>query len=1360
MPMPHCPYCTGTGNWSRAPKTAAQRPASRASRAALLLLVALALLPPFAGLAAPNAQRATPAAGIRFNRDVRPILTEHCFPCHGPDSAARKADLRLDLRATAIARGVLVPGRPERSRLVARLFAPQAALRMPPATFHKQPSAAQRQTLKRWIAQGARYEPHWAFVPLPARVPVPMVPAVWTYGSVDARTKVGRVRLSARPHVGTSTRSHTPKPWTRNPIDAFVLDRLLRAGLTPSPEASPAEWLRRVTLDLTGLPPTLAEIEAFLADRSPDAHEKVVDRLLASPRFGERMAVPWLDLARYADSYGYQSDQLSPTWPYRDWVVKAFNDNLPYDRFLAYQIAGDILGRERTGGRMDFPPALGPVAGWGEVHSSTQDSPGQAVDSRQACLATAFNRLHRMTNEGGSVPEEWRLEGVADRVNTFGTAVLGLTVECARCHDHKYDPVAQRDYYALSAFFNSIDEHGLYDRADIVPTPTLLLPTPEQEREESTARAAVAQAESTLARARQDADARFRAWLAATDAVPPAQASELAATHGKHLRCAQVTGLRGLGLGKLAISWAGGFAANQGNTPLRWVNTVRSQPAQAGFAVGSCDFTRPDLAPIVFRPDRADDPECARPIPVPDETGRFDFEAFEGTKLPNRLPGATEHGTRADEVPLVEGYRGKSAQLDGENNVHFPQLGRFTRHTPFTIAFRMFDPRIAAEPAVIFQASSGTDTGPHGYDLLLDQGQLTARLFRHWPGNAIAVRARTAIAKNGWIHVAVTYDGSSRAAGLRIYLDGRPAELEVVRDRLYKGTGQHTLVFGQRFRDRGFKGGRIDDLRIFTRDLTPLEIVHLFDGRSLDQALATDAPSPASEAALRQFYLSAIDAEMRQAAAALAAARARLVAAEDAQLEVAVMEDLPEPRPAHVLARGHYEAPKNEANRVERGTPVAVLPFPRELRRDRLGLARWLTRPDHPLTARVAANRLWALFFGRGLVETQENFGLQGTPPTHPELLDWLALAFREGHRPAEALGGEGRGAFLTSSPPAPLRPPAPGAQFQSERSGWRGEPRISGWVPQIHRPIPVPPLQPERPLAPSTPGRLVGEGPGVRRRVTPNAQSRALAARPWNVKALCRLIVLSATYRQSSAQRPEATRRDPNNQLLARGPSHRLGAEAIRDLALAASGLLDDRIGGPPVSPYQPGDLWRESNTMSPAYRQSVGRDLYRRSLYTVWKRTAPLPSMLAFDAVSREVCVARRPTTSTPLQALVLLNDPQFVEAARVLGERILKEAPDPTPPAPSPKAGAGAPGSVSRVRFVFRLLATREPTAQELRLLVAFYDAQRIHYARHPAEAEKLLKIGERKPDPALPPAEVAATTALAQAVLNLDAVIWKR
>ena len=1050
----------------------------RLTRYGVWILVPVIAFSALSGLAAPKEKR---KSSPQFNRDIRPILSENCFACHGPDQNKRMANLRLDVREDAIKHGAITPGNPQKSALISRVFSTADAKIMPPPYSHKQLTPSQKETLRQWVQDGAIYERHWSFVPLPLVVPAPVVKNA---------------------------------AWSRNEIDLFVLSRLEKENIKPSPDASRDIWLRRVTLDLTGIPPTLKERDAFLADTTPNAYEKAVDRLLASPRYGERMALPWLDVARYADSYGYQSDQLCPTWPYRDWVVKAFNNNTPYNQFITEQLAGDLL-------------------------------PNPTQETR---LATAFNRLHRMTNEGGSVAEEWREEGVADRVKTFGTAFLGLTTECARCHDHKYDPISQRDFYALTAFFNSINEHGLYDQGGIVPTPSLLLPTSEQANVMAKARTTVAEGEKKLADVRRERESEFQSWRAQT---------------------------------KTAV--------------------------------------------------------------VADRIGAFDFERFDGSKLPNLVPGATSGGELSDAVRLVEGKSGKAAQFDGECNLNFPGIARFTRYTPFTIAFWMQDARQTDGDAVIYQACAGTDTGPYGYDLTIDKGRLTARMMRHWPGNAIAIRTVNAVPANVWTSVAVTYDGSSRASGLRIYINGKPAPSTVIVDKLYKGVGVQTLVFGQRFRDRGFKGGRLDNLNLFARSLAPVEVAQLSYERSPSDTLAL---SSLSEADLRQYYFSAIDPAARQATKALMDARMALVNAEDGQYEISVMEETPSPRPTYVLSRGRYDASKTAANLVGRETPAGIYPFPKNLRRDRLGLAQWLTLPNHPLTARVEVNRMWSIFFGRGLTETVEDFGVQGKAPTHPELLDFLARDF-------------------------------------------------------------------------------IQTG--------------------WNVKRMMKKIALSRTYRQASALRPELRERDPQNILLARGPSQRLNAEAIRDSALSAGGLLAGNLGGPPVSPYQPGDLWRESNSMSPAYQQGKGQELYRRSLYTVWKRTAPMPNMMAFDAASREVCTARRGSTNTPLQALILLNDPQFVEAARAVGQRTLKEA---------------GSDDTMRVRFAFRLLAVREPTAQEQKLLTDMYADQRASFAQEPEAAAKLIAVGESKADASLPPVELAAATALAQTILNLDATVWKR
>ena len=1029
---------------------------------------------------------AAPPAGshkVSFTKDVRPILAEACFACHGPDAARRAGGFRLDQRASAVAKGVITPGKPDKSKLIQRITAGGDAGLMPPAAFHKRLTPVQVAALKGWIAEGAEYRAHWAFVSPAKSIPVPAV--------------------------------HN-SAWCRTPIDKFILARLETEGLKPSPQASRVEWLRRVSLDLTGIPPTVEQRDQFLADKSPTAFEKVVDRLLASTAFGERMASPWLDTARYADSYGYQSDQLSPTWPYRDWVVSAFNKNLPYNQFISWQIAGDLL-------------------------------PGSTREQR---LATAFNRLHRMTNEGGSVVEEWRMEGVTDRVRTLGTAVLGLTLECARCNDHKYDPVTTREYYSLASFLNNIDEYGMYDRSDIVPSPSLLLPNAAQEKALATAISNCSTQEEAFHQSQKLTEADLKTWLA-------------------------------------------------------------SSPA---------------------------------PV-IPDQTGKFSLDKLDaGSIFKNEVDGSKENGAHADEVGFVPGHKGQAVLLDGENNISFSGLGRFTRHTPYTIAFWMKDPRLVDAPAVVYSATDGTDAGPFGYDLMVDKGVLTARMFRHWPGNAIAVRTKTAISKNAWTHVAVTYDGSSRGAGLKIYVDGKLADQFVLRDKMVKGNGTHNLVFGQRFRDRGFKGGAIDEVAIFNRDISPIEVQTLVDGHSLADLLKKQDPQNAD---LKAYYLSAIAPQVRAEKQKLADARMGVWSAEDPQTEVAVMEEMQGERPTFVLARGRYDAPQDDSTRVHRVVPASMPPLPTGMKPDRLALANWLTSPVHPLTARVEVNRLWAQMFGKGIVETAEDFGIQGKPPTHPELLDWMARSFIDGG---------------------------------------------------------------------------------------------------WNIKGLLRTIALSSTYRQSSQLTPALKLRDTRNELYARGPSQRLSAEQIRDSVLAAAGLLDNKMGGPPVSPYQPGDLWRESNSMSPGYRQSVGTDLYRRSLYTVIKRTAPMPNMLAFDTVSREFCIARRQPTNTPMQALVLLNDTQFVEAARCLAEHSIAHNFD--------------KGDAAVVADMFRQLAVREPSSKELKLLTDLLEAQKSLFAKDAEMATQLIHIGDSKPSAAIPPNTLAATTVVAQTIINTDAVVWNR
>lgn len=1035
-----------------------------------------------------------PAAPVDFRRDVLPILSDACFQCHGPDEKAREAKLRLDQREGIFRQRddvtVVRPGKPGESELVLRTASKDEDEVMPPREAKRQLAPAEIELLRRWVAEGAAWAGHWAFAPMARETP-------------------------------PVTAEKSPSP-----IDAWARARLASEKLTLSPEADRARLLRRVTLDLTGLPPTLSELTAFEADRAPDAYEKVVDRLLASPRFGERLATDWLDVARYADTHGYQMDRPRAMWAWRDWVISAFNQNLPYDQFVTWQLAGDLL-------------------------------PGATKTQR---LATAFNRLHNQNEEGGIVEEEYRVAYVADRVTTFGTAFLGLTLECARCHDHKYDPITQREFYGLFSFFQNIDEAGQISYvgfADAMPVPTLLLTTDEQDRELAALQGRAAEAQAALDRARTEAGgAAFESWLAQKGAAP---------------------------------SVAPGLVA------------------------------------------------------------KFDFDAIAEGKTANAVDPAKP--AKAHETPqIVTADRGTVVELDGENGFTFPGVGQFKRTDSFSIGLWLQPPATVAPRSVVLHRSKApADAGSRGYEILLEQGRVAVGLHYLWPGASLKVVSRSALLPGAWAHVAVTYDGSSRAAGVRVYLDGRAVECEVIRDGLFKdityAKTEPDLTLGYRFRDRGFNGGRVDELSVFERALTSLEIAALA-GRE-DMAIAW-AAAPARLAreqrtGLFDYFTANVHAPTQAAAHALHVAREAQNQLVTPIPEAMVMQELPKPKKAFVLQRGAYDAPGAEVTPV---TPAALPAFPANAPRNRLGLARWLLDPEHPLTARVAVNRFWQMMFGIGLVETSDNFGRQGSPPSHPALLDWLARDF--------VAGG-------------------------------------------------------------------------------------------WNVKSLLRQIATSATYRQSSRADGALLVRDPQNFLLARGPARRLSAEMLRDQALAASGLLAEKIGGPPVRPYQPAGLWEEIAMGKPKYDQGTGDDLHRRSLYTFWKRTVPPPAFTIFDAAERNVCTIRRQSTTTPLQALALLNDTQHVEAARRLGERMLREA---------------SSTRDAQLAWAFRTVCSRAARPGELRVLAQLFSEQQALFAADPAAAEALLHAGEAPTDANLPAADRAAATVLAQALFNFDEALMRR
>ncbi|WP_442505165.1 DUF1553 domain-containing protein [Novipirellula sp. SH528] len=1066
------------------------------------------------------------AEEISFNRDVRPILSDRCFKCHGPDAANQESEFRLDTFANATADlggyfGV-VAGDLEASELHVRIYDEDDP--MPPADSIKLLTDKEKAILDQWILEGAKFESHWAFTPLPETIATPDV------------AELGELA-----------------DWPKGPIDRFIAKTLVEQKMKPAGEAPKNKWLRRVTFDLTGLPPTEKEISDYVADDSPDAGANVVDRLLESVAYAERMTSDWLDVARYADSYGYQQDTERFAWPYRDWVIEAFGNGMPYDQFITWQLAGDLLPNP----------------------------------SREQLLATMFNRLHSHQREGGVSVEEFRVENVSDRTHTVGTAVLGLTMECCRCHDHKYDPITTKDYYSLSAFFDNIDENGLISYfTDAVPTPAMLLPDDDQQQKLDILNGQLTEAEA--------------AWQ-------------------KHL---------GTHVDPAFADWL----------KVREVETwIPGEVVELSF-----DETQPIIKDVVKK-------DTAKKDGLKKNTNA-------ATKAPNAKPqkpkvdpnkfallnGRGNNGISSNANSLVAGKFGKAIHLTGEDPVEIPEVGHFERHDPFSFSLWIWSPEVN-ERAVIYRRSRGwDDAGSIGYELTREGGILSAKLCHFWPGDAIAIETVQPMEADRWYHVAVTYDGSSRAAGLQIFVDGKPVETKIDKDHLtrnistwadsYEANDQYDLAIGSRYRDRGFVGGKVDTFSGFDRQLSAIEVAQLFDGRSLKALI--DKPHVAlshyDRKQLREYFVLAVDPTTQDVRDALRDARAAVNTHVDSIPAIMVMRETQQPRQTYVLDRGVYDA-KGEP--VEPRTPSFLPPMSDELPRNRLGLARWLTSPDHPLTARVAVNRYWQLMFGQGLVRTPEDFGNQGEIPTHPELLNWLARDF---------------------------------------------------------------------------------------------------IASGWDVRSLIRKIALSATYRQSSVVSPEQREKDPTNIYYARGTGMRLSAEMIRDNILATSGLLTKDVGGEPVKPYD----------LALAYTPldvDEGNKLYRRSLYTFWKRASPAPVMMALNAPSREVCRMKREITDTPLQALVLLNGPQFIEASRVLAAELLDQYGE---------------NATELAHDAFLRLTSREPSVEESEILVEMYLNQLDEFTNNPERAIEFLKIGQAPVSPKTAPAPLAAATVLVNSIMNLD------
>lgn len=1015
------------------------------------------------------------AAGdvVSFNREVRPILSDKCFSCHGSDPGSRKAGLRLDTFEGAAAENegirAIVPGDPAKSELWTRITSGDEDDIMPPPESHKALTQGQKEILRSWIESGAVYEPHWSFVP-PVAVPLPEV----------KRTD-----------------------WPLNGIDRFVLARLEEESIEPSPEAARETLLRRVTLDLTGLPPTPDEAKAFLEDESATAYEMLVDRLLASPHFGEHLAVAWLDAARYADTNGYFGDKPRQMWLWRDWVIKALNANVPFDRFTIEQLAGDLL-------------------------------PGATVDQR---IATGFNRNHMANNESGSIDEEFRVEYVVDRVDTTMATWTGLTAACAQCHDHKFDPISQREFYGLFAFFNNVPERGLINVDN--PPPILSVPSAEQE--------------TVLARCLDE-----------------------------------------------------------------------KRAAEGAFAT-----IRESLSPRLAEWEK----EAPQTLPFPPQDAIF-HEPFDGK--------STKATHLTGNAPVYEkGVSGEAATFDATQHFENP-LSEFHPDRPWTVGLWVNPSGSLGCPLSKIEAEGDR----RGFEIMLQKGRVQVNLVHRWSDSTIEVATVEAMGSGDWHHLIVSYDGSRTAKGLRVWIDGAPATPEVRRDHL-TGTiaNREPLRLGRRDSGLGYYG-LLDELRLVPGVLDEKAVRAWGRGERVRGIIAT-APERRS-AREREILLDDYLDHFGEANALAARERLRLVTAEEKSLResiptVLVMEEMKTPRATFVLERGVYDRRREE---VKPHVPAAIAPWPENAPANRLGLAQWLVSPHHPLTARVAVNRLWAHCFGEGLVRTPEDFGLQGEAPTHPELLDFLALRFRE-----------------------------------------------SG----------------------------------------------------WDVKGLLKEIVMSRTYRQRTAfTRTEGDVSDPSNRLLGRGPSGRLSAEMLRDQSLSLAGLLVPTIGGPSVKPYQPGGLWEAvSYNAEDSYTADTGDGLWRRSLYTYLKRQAPPPSMLNFDGPTREKCTVRRGRTSTPLQALQMLNDETHVEAARVLAGRILKRPGD----------------EMSRLEALWQRVLVRAATTEELAGLHGLLQRQKKRFAAAPAEASELLSVGASKGDANLDASELASWTIAAQVVLNLDEALTK-
>ena len=1130
--------------------------------------------------------RAQIARRLDFNQDVQPILASRCFSCHGPDPEMRKAGLRLDLAEWAMKkreghRDAIVSGHPEKSELVKRIESKDPHYLMP-QTVHdeaKPMSAKEIAVLKEWIKQGAVYRPHWAFE-------VPIRPAV--------------------------PRDSGSDPWAKNLVDSFILAKLKTEGLQPSPEADKAVLIRRVTLDLTGILPTPEEVQVFVSDSSADAFEHLVDRLLAQPTFGEQRARYWLDYARYADTYGLHFDNSRDIWPYRDYVIRSFNSNKPFDQFAVEQIAGDLMSMK----------TLDPLIGSGYV------------------------RLGVSSNEGGTIPEELRVNIARERTEAFGATFMGLTVGCAVCHDHKFDPTTQHDFYALSAFFNNLDEKPFNDDRPVW-APVVRVPKADKEEVYNRVLAHRSELQGKLNAIRLDVRNRVAHWLAAKkDLARPVSTDGLVVRlrleegRGEELKNSapnanpasfktttmkpewgETTWLwpdfRMQSSTRVLLGQAGDYEANHSFSAGGWfmLRSAPFHPGSFGTLISKMESTQHDRgwelaaaengtlsvalvnqAPKEGRPKKKEDKKASRKTP-PVAKEPFNYPSPQDLTKKDLAPNKPPEQLKAEK----EDEKKAKAKAEAEAQAKKSKPSETPDENLPEVAIRV----AAVKP------------------LPLD---------------------------NAWKHIFFTYDGSGRASGVKIYVNGVPVVTHVLKDNLSSATIRTNapMQLGWRNPDEHpAKDARYQDIRLYARTVPPDEVKRL----PFEDCVAEIATQPAAQwtqdqsHVVTEFYLNNVDLTWRRIRREMAPLDQQLDhLSAGGGLTLVSWEKSSVPY-AHVLTRGVYTA---RTERVEANTPHFLPPLPANEPRNRLALAKWTISPENPLTARVTVNRMWYELFGTGLVETTEDFGIMGQRPTHPELLDWLAVEFRD-----------------------------------------------SG----------------------------------------------------WNIKHMYKVMVMSATYRQSSKASSQQLAKDPRNVFLSHGPRFRMDAEMVRDIALQSGGLLVQKIGGPSVKPYQPPNIWEQvsyptSDTVH--YLQEHADSLHRRSLYTYVKRMASLPNMDAFDAPARDVVCSRRQRTDTPLQALVTMNDVQWVEAARALAERALREA------GPLPE---------QRINRMGLILLAHVPPPQMAAVLEKSFSEMQMHYSANPKDARSLVNIGEKSVDSSIPEPELAAWTMIASEMLNLDETVNK-